>query len=103
MNRANIIGQGIQNIVNDVKLRPLLDNWYVTSSLLPKIYNDDNIENANIVTCIPEIMDIKDRGAMINSKVEFYNNISYVVKDDDCFVDVRLHVGDVVDVFEEAV
>ncbi|CAG8711415.1 1589_t:CDS:2, partial [Rhizophagus irregularis] len=44
---------------------------------------------------------LEDRGAMINSKVEFYNNISYVVKDDDCFVDVRLHVGDVVDVFEE--
>jgi len=45
----NIIGQGIQNIVNDVKLRPLLDNWYVTSSLLPKIYDDDNIESMYII------------------------------------------------------
>ncbi|UZO27870.1 uncharacterized protein OCT59_021423 [Rhizophagus irregularis] len=136
-----IIGQGIQNIVNDVALRPLLDNWYITSSLLSKTYDDDDVENTNIVTCIPEIMDINvrskwnkhqrdqenftvgkhlneyffnelanayaeyynDRGAMINSKVEFYNNISYVVKDDDGFVDVQLSVGDVVDVFEEAV
>ncbi|GBC15840.2 hypothetical protein GLOIN_2v1764038 [Rhizophagus irregularis DAOM 181602=DAOM 197198] len=134
-----IIGQGIQNIVNDVALRPLLDNWYITSSLLSKTYDDDDVENTNIVTCIPEIMDINvrskwnkhqrdqenftvgkhlneyffnelanayaeyynDRGAMINSKVEFYNNISYVVKDDDGFVDVQLSVGDVVDVFEE--
>ncbi|GBC23112.2 hypothetical protein GLOIN_2v1764038 [Rhizophagus irregularis DAOM 181602=DAOM 197198] len=102
----------IQNIVNDVKLRPLLDNWYVTSSLLPKIYNDDNIEkNFTVGNHLNEYLSnelantyaeyYKDRGAMINSKVEFYNNISYVVKDDDCFVDVRLHVGDVVDVFEE--
>ncbi|CAB4412070.1 unnamed protein product [Rhizophagus irregularis] len=134
-----IIGQGIQNIVNDVALRPLLDNWYITSSLLSKTYDDDDVENTNIVTCIPEIMDINvrskwnkhqrdqenftvgkhlneyffnelanayaeyynDRGAMINSKVEFYNNISYVVKDDDGFVDVQLSVGNVVDVFEE--
>ncbi|CAB5358406.1 unnamed protein product [Rhizophagus irregularis] len=96
---------------------------------------------ANIITCIPEIMDINvrlkwnkyqrnqenftigkhlngylsnelanayaeyynDRGAMINSKVEFYNNISYVVKEDDCFVDVQLNVGDIVDVFEEGI
>ncbi|CAB4433969.1 unnamed protein product [Rhizophagus irregularis] len=134
----HIIGQGIQNIVNDVALRPLLNSWYITSSLLPKIYDEDNIET-NIITCIPEIMDINvrlkwnkyqrnqenftigkhlngylsnelanayaeyynDRGAMINSKVEFYNNISYVVKEDDCFVDVQLNVGDIVDVFEE--
>lgn len=46
---GHIIGQGIQNIVNDVKLRPLLDNWYVTSSLLPKIYDDDNIESMYII------------------------------------------------------
>ena len=43
----------------------------------------------------------KDRSAMTNSKVEFYNNISYTVKEDDYFVDIRLHVGDVVDVVEE--
>ncbi|POG57104.1 hypothetical protein GLOIN_2v1791717 [Rhizophagus irregularis DAOM 181602=DAOM 197198] len=135
----HIIGQGIQNIVNDVALRPLLNSWYIISSLLPKIYDEDDIEKANIITCIPEIMDINvrlkwnkyqrnqenftigkhlngylsnelanayteyynDRGAMINSKVEFYNNISYVVKEDDCFVDVQLNVGDIVDVFEE--
>ncbi|CAB5358408.1 unnamed protein product [Rhizophagus irregularis] len=30
----HIIGQGIQNIVNDVALRPLLNSWYITSSLL---------------------------------------------------------------------
>ncbi|CAB5360892.1 unnamed protein product [Rhizophagus irregularis] len=134
----HIIGQGIQNIVNDVALRPLLNSWYIISSLLPKIYDEDDIET-NIITCIPEIMDINvrlkwnkyqrnqenftigkhlngylsnelanayteyynDRGAMINSKVEFYNNISYVVKEDDCFVDVQLNVGDIVDVFEE--
>ncbi|CAB4389704.1 unnamed protein product [Rhizophagus irregularis] len=136
----HIIGQSIQNIVNnDVALRPLLNSWYIISSLLPKIYDEDDIEKANIITCIPEIMDINvrlkwnkyqrnqenftigkhlngylsnelanayteyynNRGAMINSKVEFYNNISYVVKEDDCFVDVQLNVGDIVDVFEE--
>lgn len=93
----------------------------------------------NIVTCIPEITNIRvkakwnkhkrdqenftvgkylnkhlfnelinvfaeyyqDRSAMLNSKVEFYNNISYIVKDEDHFVDVRLHVGEIVDVLEE--
>lgn len=43
----------------------------------------------------------KDRGAIVNSKADFYNNISYIVKEDDYFVDVRLQVGDIVDVFEE--
>src|SRR5436190_3534306 len=42
-----------------------------------------------------------DRGAMTNSKVDFYSNISYSVQEDDYFIDVRLHVGDIVDVFEE--
>jgi len=38
----------------------------------------------------------------MNSKVDFYNNISYIVKEDDYFVDIRLHVGDIVDVFKES-
>lgn len=45
----HIIGQGIQNIVNDVALRPLLNGWYITSSLLPKIYDEDNIESMYII------------------------------------------------------
>ncbi|RGB22552.1 hypothetical protein C1646_775887 [Rhizophagus diaphanus] len=103
------------------------------------IIGQDNIERANIITCIPEIMDINvrlkwnkyqrnqenftigkhlngylsnelantyaeyynDKGAMINSKAEFYNNILYVVKEDNCFVDVQLNVEDIIDVFEE--
>lgn len=107
-------------------------------------YNNFNtiydIIEANIITCIPEIMNINvrskwnkhqcnqenfiigkqlneylsnelanayvkyynDKGAMINSKVEFYNNISYVVKEDDCFIDVQLYVKNTVDVFEKS-
>jgi hypothetical protein len=40
----NIAGQGIQNIVEDFTLRSLLDKWYVTSSLLPKTYDDEDFE-----------------------------------------------------------
>ena len=45
----------------------------------------------------------QDRSAMLNSKVDFYNNISYTIKEDDHFIDVRLHVGEVVNVLEESV
>ena len=39
----NIVGQGIQNIPKDITLKPLLDNWYVTSP--PKKYDEDNFED----------------------------------------------------------
>jgi hypothetical protein len=45
----HIIGQGIQNIVNDIALKPLLNNWYVTSSLLPKIYEENNVKSMYII------------------------------------------------------
>lgn len=38
----NTAGHGIRNIAKDVALRPLLDNWYITSPLLPKTDDDDN-------------------------------------------------------------
>ena len=90
------------------------------------IFNFDVLLDASIVTCIPEIVNIRvkskwnkyrrnqenftigkrlnehlfnelidafaeyyqDRSAMLNSKVDFYNNISYTIKEEDHFVDV---------------
>ena len=40
-----VVGQGIQNVAKDIALRPLLDNWYVTSSLLPKKHEEDDSIN----------------------------------------------------------
>ena len=103
------------------------------------IFNFDVLLDASIVTCIPEIVNIRvkskwnkyrrnqknftigkrlnehlfnelidafaeyyqDRSAVLNSKVDFYNNISYTIKEEDHFVDVRLCVGEVVNVLEE--
>ena len=42
------VGQGIQNIIQDVALRPLLDNWYVTSSLL-QTYDEDDFEGTYFI------------------------------------------------------
>src|SRR5688572_13307639 len=39
-----VIGQGIQSVVKDIILRPLLDSWYITSTLLPKRYDDNDFE-----------------------------------------------------------
>lgn len=44
----NTVGQGIQNIIQDVALRPLLDNWYVTSSLL-QTYDEDDFEGTYFI------------------------------------------------------